>query len=75
VLHAIFLAGLYDGVSYPFYLSDLRPLDTSLANACLDYLNYDRLGVCDLDRHLPAGGRELEAWIRDYGLVPRSAEG
>jgi len=56
-----FLAGLYNGYDYPFDLSDLRPLDTALANACLDYVNYDRLAVCDLDKHLEGGGRELQA--------------
>jgi hypothetical protein len=44
-------------------------LDTALANGCLDYLNYDRLGVSDVDRHLPDGGRELQGWIRDYDIV------
>lgn len=29
-----FLAGLYNGYDYPFDLSDMRPLDTKLANAC-----------------------------------------
>lgn len=38
-----FLVGLYDGSCFPFDLSDLRGLDTVLANACLDYLNYDRV--------------------------------
>jgi hypothetical protein len=46
---AAFLPGVYNGFDYPFYLSDLRPLDTKLANACLGYLNYNRLGVFDLD--------------------------
>jgi hypothetical protein len=63
-----FLAGIYNGYDYPFDLSDLRALDTHLANACLDYLNYDRLGIADLDRHLDGGGRELRAWLRDYGV-------
>ena len=65
-----FPAGVYNGWDYPFDLSDLRTLDTALANACLDYLNYDRLGICDLDKHLPGGGRALQAWIRDYNIVP-----
>jgi hypothetical protein len=69
-----FLAGLYNGYDYPFDLSDLRPLDTNLANACLDYLNYDRLAVCDLDKHLDGGGRELQAWLRDYNIVPIDRE-
>jgi hypothetical protein len=39
-------------------LADGPVPDTVLANACLDYLNYDRLAVCDLDKHLEGGGRE-----------------
>jgi hypothetical protein len=58
-----FLACLYNRYEYRFDLSDLRALDTRLANACLDYLNYDRLGVRDLDQHLGDGGRELRGWI------------
>jgi hypothetical protein len=37
-----FLAGVYDGSEFPFDLTDLRALDPELANACIDYLNYDR---------------------------------
>ena len=70
-----FLACLYLKYDCPFELTDLRSLDTALANACLDYLNYDRLGICDLEEHLPDGGAEVEGWIRDYGYVPRSHEG
>jgi hypothetical protein len=40
-----FLAAVYNGQDYPFDLTELRGLDTELANACLDYLNYDRLGA------------------------------
>jgi hypothetical protein len=40
-----FRAGLYIGYDYRFDLSDLRPLDTNLANACLSALSDDRLGV------------------------------
>jgi hypothetical protein len=71
-----FLASLYFKYDCPFELTDLRTLDTNLANACLDYLNYDRLGICDLDRHLADGGAEVEVegWIRDYGYVPRDPE-
>src|SRR6185437_7842108 len=59
-----FLAGVYCGSDTPFDLSDLRALDRRLANACLDYLNYDRLAISDLDKHLGDGGRELRGWIR-----------
>jgi hypothetical protein len=39
-----FLAGVYNGHEFLFDLTDLRALDTELANACIDYLNYDRNG-------------------------------
>jgi hypothetical protein len=70
-----FLANLYLKYDCLFDLLDLRSLDTALANACLDYLNYDRLGVCDLAGHLPDGGAEVEGWIRDYGCGPDGWEG
>jgi hypothetical protein len=63
-----FLAGLYNGQDYPFDLTELRGLDTTLANACLDYLNYDRLGIAEVHKHLSNGDRDLHRWIEDYGL-------
>src|SRR5271168_524055 len=66
-----FLAGLYNGRDYPFDLTDLRALDTRLANACLDYLNYDRLGKREVHHHLTGGDRRLHQWLEDYGIKPR----
>ena len=60
-----FLAGLYNGGDFPFDLTDLRALDTKLANACLDYLNYDRLAKREVHHHLSGGQRELHAWMRN----------
>jgi len=65
-----FLAGVYNGQDYPFDLTELRGLDTRLANACLDYLNYDRLGKKEVHRHLSNGDRDLQRWIEDYGIKP-----
>jgi hypothetical protein len=65
-----FLAGLYNGQDYPFDLTELRGLDTRLANACLDYLNYDRLGVREVHKHLTHGDRDLHRWLADYGIKP-----
>lgn len=65
-----FLAGIYNGEDYPFDLTDLRGLDTELATACLDYLNYDRLGKIEVHKHLSNGARELHAWIKHYDLEP-----
>src|ERR1700730_13280046 len=66
-----FIAGLYNGYDYPFDLTDLRGLDTRLANACLDYLNYDRLGKREVHRHLTGGDQRLHQWLEAYGIKPR----
>ena len=63
---------MYNGSEFPFDLTELRALDTELANACLDYLNYDRLGRCEVHRHLSTAERELHRWIDDYGIAPRT---
>ena len=66
-----FLAALYNGYEYTFDLIDLRALDTKLANACLDYLSYDRLGRQEVHHHLSGGARELQGWIESHGIKPR----
>ncbi len=63
-----FLAGVYNGQDYPFDLTELRGLDTALANACLDYLNYDRLGIKEVHKHLANGERDLQRWLEEYGI-------
>jgi len=65
-----FLAGLYNGQDYPFDLTELRGLDTNLANACLDYLNYDRLGSKEVHKHLANGERDLHRWLQEYQIKP-----
>lgn len=65
-----FLAGIYNGSDYPFDLTHLRALDRELANACLEYLNYDRLGKRKVQLHLSGGERALQGWLRDYGIEP-----
>jgi len=63
-----FMAGLYNGQDYPFDLSELRGLDSVLSDACLDYLNYDRLGIKEVHRHLANGDRDLHRWIEEYRI-------
>lgn len=65
-----FLAGLYNGDDYPFNPATLRALDDELANACLDYLNYDRLGHVEVHRHLEGGEATLHRWLTDAGIAP-----
>jgi hypothetical protein len=67
-----FLAGVYNGYAYPFDLTDLRALDVGLANACLDYLNYDRLGRREIHHHMSGGERDLHRWIQEYGIESRT---
>jgi hypothetical protein len=66
-----FLAGVYNGHEFPFDLTDLRSLDTELANACIDYLNYDRLAKAEVHTHLPDGGRQMQGFISQQGIRPR----
>jgi hypothetical protein len=66
-----FLAGLYNGSDYPFDLTDLRALDTELATACVDYLNYDRLAKAEVHTHLPGGGRQMEWFMAQHRIRPR----
>jgi hypothetical protein len=68
-----FLAGLYNGQDYPFDLTELRGLDTKLANTCLDYLNYDRLGTAEIHKHLANGERDLHRWLEEYRIAPAAS--
>jgi hypothetical protein len=68
-----FLAGVYNGQDYPFDLTELRGLDTRLANACLEYLNYVRLGKKEVEKHQGNGDRDLHRWFEEYDLKPASA--
>lgn len=70
-----FVAGLYNGHDYPFDLTELRALDADLASACLDYLNYDRLGHREVHQHLPDGERQLHGWLARYGFLPAPSSG
>jgi hypothetical protein len=66
-----FLAGCYNGHEFHFDLTDLRALDTELANACIDYLNYDRLSKAEVHTHLPDGSLQMQRLISQQGIRPR----
>jgi hypothetical protein len=68
-----FLAGVYNGQDYPFDLTELCGLDPKLASACLDYLNFDRLGIDEVHKHLANGERDLHRWLEEYGTEPASS--
>ena len=66
-----FLAGVYNGGDYPFDLTDLRALDAELVNACIDYLNYDRLAKAEVHTHLPEGGQQMQWFLTQHGIRPQ----
>jgi len=68
---AQFLAALYNGFDYRFDATYLRGLDTELANACLAYLNFDRLGIDEVHQYLPGGAEQLHRWLEDND-VPKA---
>jgi hypothetical protein len=70
-LLARFLAGLYNGNEYPFDLTDLRALDTALASACINYLNYDRMAKAEVQSHLPDGARQMHRFIAQHRIRPQ----
>ena len=64
---ARFMAGLSNGAEHQFDLTVFRTLDADLAGACIDYLNYDRLGKADA---LAADGKPVEDWVLADGVLP-----
>ena len=66
-----FFADVYNGSHFPFDLTDLRALYTELTNACIGYLNYDRLGKVEMHTHLPKGGQQMKCFIAQHGLRPQ----
>jgi hypothetical protein len=69
-----FLAGMYNGADYPFDRSELRGLDTTLANACMHYLNYvlEFVKLTDISRMAigicSGGSRSMGSCRRSAGL-------
>jgi hypothetical protein len=47
-------------------------LDTRLADACLDYLNHDRLGKKEVHKHMVNADRDLHRWIEEYSIEAAS---
>ncbi|MCX7070052.1 MAG: hypothetical protein NTW01_03525 [Gammaproteobacteria bacterium] len=58
-----FLGGLYNGPRFPFDMTDLRALDTELADACIDVLNYDRYSQAEIHTWGVIDGDELNDFL------------
>ena len=44
-----------------------------MSNACLDYLNYDRLGKREVHKHLTSNESDLHRWMERDGLLQRES--
>jgi hypothetical protein len=70
---ARFLAGLYNGDSYPFDLTDLRALDNNLFEDCMAVLRMDaRHCVHEVHQYFEDGSRKWQKMIADWHLKDRS---
>lgn len=67
-----FPAGVYYGSEYPSGLTGLHTPDNALANAHMDYINYDRLCLTEIHKHLENGNRDLHRWLEQYRMAPKS---
>ena len=65
---ARFLAGLYNGVRFPFDLTDLRALDEAIFEHCLAVLRMDARPAKEVHEYFPDGGHKWEAMIARWGL-------
>jgi len=63
-----FLASLYNGYEFPFDPCEFRNLGAELAGACLDYLNFDRLGLGQVQEYLSGGEDRLQRWIKEHRI-------
>jgi len=68
---ARFLAGLYNGMDFPFDLTELRGLDATLFEHCLAVLRLDNRPKVEIHRYLPHGEQRMKQLLLDWGLVTR----
>ena len=61
-----FLLSLYNGSAYPFPLTDLRGLDTSLWNDCMAVLRMDRRPEQEVHEYIEGGDAIWEQLKKDW---------
>jgi len=64
-----FVGCLYNGMRYPFDLSDLRGLDLDVQDACMTVLNFDRLGVQEIHKLGVVTGVQIHSWMVEDGYA------
>ncbi len=68
---ARFLAGLYDGATFPFDLTQLRGVDVDLLEHCLAVLRLDNWGSVEIHQYFANGSARLQALIANWNLDDR----
>jgi hypothetical protein len=64
-----FLAALYQPTKSQLELSDLRAMDPVYSRACIDCLNFYRLGLADIAQLRPNAYETVHALFKVHGVV------
>jgi hypothetical protein len=72
---AAFLLGLYNGDRFPFDLTELRALDASIMDDCLQVLRMDYQPVREVHEYFEDGGRRFEQLAKDWRIEDRAVRG
>jgi len=65
---AAFLLGLYNGMRFPFDLTNFRALDSNLFRDCLMVLSMDYAPEKEVHRVLGVHGKQFEQLAREWGI-------
>lgn len=68
-----FLASLYNGMDFPFDLTELRALDADLFEHCMAVLRLDHRPEHEIHRYIPDGDKVFLKMLEDWNLVSRPA--
>jgi hypothetical protein len=66
---ARFLAGLYNGSRFPFDLTDLRCIDTTLFEHCINVLRMDATPLKEIHLYFEDGESRFEQMVRDWRIA------
>jgi hypothetical protein len=67
-----FLAAVFEPTRFLLDVSELRAMDPVLSRACIDCLNYFRLGLRELPELRPHTRNQLPTLLEKYGVRPGS---
>jgi hypothetical protein len=70
---ARFLAGLYNGIDFPFDLTELRAIDADLFEHCMAVLRLDNTPTVEIHKYIPDGDKVFLKMLQDWNLVKRPA--